>query len=58
MTLEAAINDIFAAFPNKYRRERWRHARGKLGVEAMINICKAEGYDVIITARQNIIVTD
>jgi len=51
MILSDAIARIFANLPNKYRRERWRHARGQLEIKAMIRICEAEGYTVTITVK-------
>lgn len=51
MTLPAALALIFADHPNKYRRERWRYARGKLDIKAQIRVVEAEGYTVKITCE-------
>ena len=51
MTLPEAIAMIFASNPNKYRRERWRYARGKLDTKAQIALCEKEGYTVNINVK-------
>lgn len=52
MTLPEALALIFAEHPTKYRRERWRYARGQLDVKAQIRVVEAEGYTVKIIAEK------
>ena len=51
MTIDHAIALIMGNNRNKYRRELWRLARGKLGLDAKISLCKKEGYTVTITVE-------